>query len=194
MANSIFRSSLTILLLIISGCTRYEYIVVEPANSLPPASGKSSQMLPLTPLEYRLIVVENRLVMQIHNPTDDAIELRTQGSSLVTEDGETHPVRPMPIAPGGFAKLILPPPRPTMERTGPSVTIGAGVSSGGYSRWDPYYGGGYYGEPSSYRVYDANDPYWWDWHGESTIKLTFTYARASETFTHELAIRRQKRK
>lgn len=177
------------------GCAKHQYMVVHPPNDLPPAKEKSPVTMNLEPLDYKFTVIDNRLVMQIVNRMQESVQLLGERSSIVTADGETHPLRSLPIAPGSFTKMILPPPRPELERTGPSIIIGGGYSSGRYRRWGPHYGGGYYYDTAeSYRVYDPNDPFWWDWKLGTSIRLNLGYERAGEFFHHELEIRREKAK
>jgi hypothetical protein len=60
------------------------------------------------PLEYSMRTVDNRLVVRVFNPTDDAIELVGPRCSVVDPDGQSHPLRTQSIAPGSFIKLIFP--------------------------------------------------------------------------------------
>lgn len=186
------RISLILIPIFLLGCTKYQYRVIQP----PQPEGllvqeKSPQTITIEPLQYRLIAVESRLVMEIHNPTEDQLQLRGDLSTVVSEDGQTHTMRPAPIAPHAYLKLILPPPPPTVERTGPSITFGAGVSSGGYHRYDNDY---YWTEPQSYRYNDANDPYYWSWPAPSTIRMRLVFDRAGKQFTDELVIEKTKMK
>lgn len=178
--------------LFLIGCTKYQYRVIQPPqpeNAL--VREKSPQTITLEPLEYRLIAVESRLVMEIRNPTDDQLQLRGDLSTVVTEDGQTHTMRSAPIAPKAYLKLILPPPPPTVDRTGPSFTFGVGASSGGYRRFDNDY---YWSEPQSYRYNDPNDPYFWSWPAPSTIHLRLVFDRKERQFTDELVIEKSKAK
>lgn len=186
------RFSLIFISLFLVGCTKYQYRVIQPPQGEDTVvREKSPQSITLEPLKYRLIAVESRLVMEIHNPTEDQIQLRGDLSTLVTEDGQTHTLRSSPIAPRSYLKLILPPPPPTVERTGPSITFGAGYSTGGYRR----YGNGYYwDEPSSYHYNDPNDPYFWSWPAPSTVHLRLVFDRPSGQLTNELVIEKSKLK
>lgn len=178
--------------LFLAGCTKYQYRVIQPPqpeNAL--VREKSPQTITLEPLEYRLIAVESRLVMEIHNPTDDQLQLRGDLSTVVTEDGQTHTMRSAPIAPKAFLKLILPPPSPTVEQSGPSFTFGFRASSGGYRRWHDDY---YWDEPRSYRYNDPNDPYYWSWPAPSTIHLRLVFDRNGKQFNDELVIEKSKAK
>ena len=69
-------------------------------------------------------------MMDIFNPTGDAITLLGDQSSVVDPRGQSHPLRTQSIAPAAFIKLILPPMRP-VYRANPSIGIGVGV---GFSR------------------------------------------------------------
>lgn len=178
--------------LFLIGCTKYQYRVIQPAQAdIGVVREKSPQTITREPLEYHLIAIETRLVMEILNPTDDAMQLRGDLSTVVTEDGQTHTMRTLPIAAKARARIILPPPPPTMERTGPSITFGAGMSSGGYRRFDNDY---YWDDNRRYRYNDPNDPYFWRWPSPSTIHLRLVYDRAGRQFIDELVIEKSKAK
>jgi len=191
MIHHVKRFLILFISVISAGCTKYQYFANQAGSSDAGVTvrPKEPQTLRFETLEYRLIAVESRLVMEIHNPTEDQLQLRGDQSTIVTGDGQTHPLRAIPIAPKAFAKIILPPPRPTMERSGPSITFGGGISSGGYRRWDNDYA---YSEGSSYRYYDPNDPYFWDWPVNAAIHLRLTYDRAGKTFTDEIVVEKSK--
>jgi hypothetical protein len=178
--------------LFLVGCAKYQYRVIQPSQAeVGIVREKSPQTITLEPLDYRLIAIENRLVMEIHNPTEDPLQLRGDLSTVVTEDGQTHTMRTLPIAAHAQTRIILPPPPPTMERTGPSFTFGGGISSGGYRRYHNDY---YWDDSRRYRYNDPNDPYFWNWPTPSTIHLRLVYDRAGKQFTDELVIERSKAK
>lgn len=203
------RSLRVALLLLVAGpavgCTRYEFDVVAPADLAQPVGTKQWVTAGQDPLEYRLLTVENRLVMQIHNPTADAVQLLGDRSVVVDPRGQSHALRSQTIAPDSFVKLILPPMGARVERGGPTFGfgVGLGLGSAGYRGRRGYssYGGlGYddaYGldEPLYYAVIDPSDNTYWEWDGEGQARLTLVYGRAGDpgkTFTHAFVLRRRK--
>jgi len=124
---------------------------------------------------------EGHLVIKVFNPTNDTILLLGRLSSVVDPGGQSHPLLDQTIAPASFVKLILPPLRPQVTPTGPSIGIGVGVV--GY-RDAP---GPYDDHPRYFAVYDASDPLYWDWQGETDVKLTLVYRRGNDQFRRQLA-------
>lgn len=178
------------------GCASYEYDILAPAE-LTRHVGKEPTAFTIDPLEYRLQTVENRLVMHIHNPTADAIQLVGDKSVVVDPGGQSRGLKSQTIAPSSFVKLILPPMPTRIERTGPSFGIGVGIGSAGYRgcRGYPYYGSAWndpwYDEPRYYAVFDPNDGYW-EWDGEGSVRVSLTFDRAGKAFTHAFTIGRKK--
>jgi hypothetical protein len=181
-------------LVMVMGCVRYEYDITRPPEFAAHIGTKNDTSLQRDPLEYRWRTVENRLVLRIFNPTDQPITLLGQRSSAVDPEQQSHPLPTQTIAPTSFIKLILPPLRPRIERTGPSIGIGVGtmIGSGRYRRHGvaPY---SYWpAEPRYLTVYDDNAIYW-DWEGATTVRLTLVYQRPdSSSFEHEFVIARKK--
>ena len=179
-----------VLLLFLIGCARYEYDITRPADLAMHVGTKADAVAQRSPLEYRFRTAENRLVMSIYNHTDDTIQFVGDRSSLVDPDGQSHPLRSQPIAPQSFIKLILPPYRPTFQRTGPTFGIGVGTHVG--DRRGPYYDDDpFYDEPQYLTVIDDSAIYW-EWSGEGQIRLMMVFTRKEETFNHEFVIRRVK--
>lgn len=149
----------------------------------------------LDPLEYRMQSAEGRLVIKIFNPTADTILLLGRLSTVVDGGDQSHPLVDQTIAPGSFVKLILPPLRPRLEPSGPRFGIGFGViayraparpfrQAMAHHRYDD--------QPRYYSVYDADDPTYWDWEGESDMRLTLIFRRGNDEFKHEFAFHRKK--
>jgi hypothetical protein len=181
-----------LIMLCFAGCARYEYDILRPETLAMHVGRESDALAPLPPLEYRFRSVENRLVMRIYNTTDDAIQFVGERSFVVDPGGQSHPLRGQTIAPNSFIKLILPPYRPRLERTGPTFGIGVGTYVGdrrGRS-YDDFYNP-YYAEPRYFTVIE-DDSLYWNWSGEGEIRLLLFYARGDETFAHEFVIRRVK--
>jgi hypothetical protein len=176
-----------------SGCAKYEYNLVKPPELARHIGTNADTVVSVDPLEYRLRSVENRLVMRIFNPTEDAIELVGPRCTVVDPGGQSHPLRSQSIAPGSFIKLIFPPPQPRVYDYGPTFGVGVGYSVGAYPYrrypypYDPYdYG------PRYLAVYDENDALYWDWRGEGEARAVLTYRRGDKEFRHEFLFRRQK--
>ena len=154
------------------------------------------------PLRYAFRVKENRLVARVFNPTDGSIRLIGDRSVAVDPDGQSHPLQGQTIAPGSYAQLILPPPRPRVRGFGPRLGVGLGVGvpigyRGGARRYryaDPYFGGGLGGGGyRDYTVYDEGDSYYWSWKGETVARFTFAYeGEGGDTFAHSFVVARRK--
>src|SRR5689334_10104893 len=93
-----------------SGCATYEYDLTRPPDLAQHIANKQTISFPLDPLEYRMTTLDNRLIIQIYNPTDDSIQLLGPQSSAVDAHNQSHPFRSQTAAPKSFIKLILPPP------------------------------------------------------------------------------------
>jgi hypothetical protein len=129
------------------------------------------------------------LVVRIFNPTSDPIELLGEKSTAVSPDGTSHPLRGQTIAPQSHAKLILPPRRPRVYNSGPTFGVGVGmhVDRREYGYPDPVYDD----QPRYLAIYD-DDALYWDWNGQTEVRLTPVYQRGDESFRHEFVIRRKK--
>ena len=188
-----------VLIPLLGGCARYEYDLVAPPELARHVGTKADEVVRLDPLEYRFRTVENRLVMSVFNPTSDPITLLGGQSYVVAPSGQSHPLRVRTIAPGAFIRLVLPPMRPYFRSSGPTFGIGLGV--GISSR--RYYGRGFYpgpfhdpfwDEPRYYTYYDEADATYWDWRGETDVRVNLVYQRAgnSETFSDLFTFHRKK--
>jgi hypothetical protein len=188
------------ILVFLAGCARYEYDIVEPPDLAGHVGTKSWTSLRRDELEYRLRTADNRLVVQIYNRGEAPVKLLGDDSAAVDPRGESHPLRSATIPPGSYAKRIFPPPRPEVERYGPSIGIGVGAGFGhvrGRPRHfhraalDPGIAGPV--EPRYFAVYDPNDRTYFDWPGEGSVRFLFAYERENgERFRHEFLIRRRK--
>src|SRR5687768_15397193 len=124
----LIQATLLALLFCATGCASYEHRLVQPKELAGHIGAKQDYIVNIGPVEYRLRTVESRLVMRIYNRTETAIQLLGDQSAAVDPDGQSHPLRSQTIAPGSFIKLLLPPNRPQIRRTGPSIGIGLGGS------------------------------------------------------------------
>jgi hypothetical protein len=184
----------------LAGCARYEYDVVEPPDLAGHVGTKSWTALRRGELEYRLRTSDNRLVMLIYNRGEAPVKLLGDDSAAVDPRGESHPLQSATIPPGSYAKRIFPPPRPRVERFGPSIGIGVGGGIGrGYGRHRHFYhdpfdpGFAAPVEPRYYTVYDPNDRTYFDWPGEGGVRFLFAYERGDgESLRHAFLIRRRK--
>jgi hypothetical protein len=103
-------------------------------------------------------------------------------------------------------KLIFPPPRPRLERGGPSFGVGVGV---GVSRHRYRRVGAAYDhpaafpddEPAYYTMYEPAEALYWDWKGETDARVILVYQRggsaaatspATNELRHEFTFHRRK--
>jgi len=214
------RLAMILSLLLAVGCTHYEYDLVRPADAAQHIGTKADVVVPIEPLEYRFRSYEDHLIVRVFNPTDDPIQLLGAQSTAVDPKGQSHPLRSATIESHSFVKLILPPVPAYVDPYGPSIGIGFGMSAqardenrplylmnsggqhrhfhrgvgryNGWSYWDPWYYDYY--APRYYVLYDENDTTYWDWHGESEVRLALVFERNDKTFRDEFVFRRVKMK
>jgi len=179
-----------------AGC-QFEYDVVQPQAFAGHVGTKSDYIVKLDPLEYRLITYDNRLVLRAYNPTDDLITLIGARSTAVDPQNQSHPLETQSIAPHSFIKLILPPIRPQPAPQGP--TIGVGFSSG-YPTDAAFYRTGYSNSVSpgpgaaapNYMAVGDDSALYWDWDGQTTVRLNLQFDRAGKIFTDDFVFQRVK--
>jgi hypothetical protein len=178
------------------GCAHYEYDIVEPSDIGQRIGTKSAVVMPMDPIRYDALSSNDRLVLLIHNETDEPIKLLGEDSFAVDPRGQSHPLPTQTIAPGASAKLIFPPVRPTFRQSGPSVGVGVGVGHNygraGYRHGfagDPYFYDDY---PRYYAMEDDGTRYW-EWSGEGTeVRVRLVYRRGDKQFHHDFVFRRVK--
>lgn len=186
------RFGIVPILLLAGGCATFEYDLVQPASVARHIGSKNEEIITLDSIEYRMITVDNRLVMRAYNTNDQPMTLNGDRSVLVDPDGQSHPLRTMTIAPRSFVKLILPPLPTRVERVGPSIGIGVGGVFGS-ARRARYYGYDYYGyDAPRYMVIYDNDAYFWTWTNEGEVRLTLAYEQGQTSVRHEFVIARRK--
>lgn len=183
------RTLALIFLTLLSGCATYEFDITHPPEFSRHISRKADESFTRDDLDYRLRAVEGRLVVRIYNTADNDVRILGARSTLVDPHLQSRPIRSQTIAPGAFVKLILPPLAPQLRPSGPSITIGGGISSGGGSGIG--LGTGFHDGPDYYEV-DDNSGFYWEWDGASDVRLTLTFERAAQIFTHTFAISRVK--
>src|SRR5678815_3269492 len=88
--------------LLATGCARYEYDIVLPQDLTGHIGTKDDLVFTRDPLEYRLRTADNRLVIQIYNPTKEPITLLGDRSLVVDAGGQSHPLPSMTAAPESF--------------------------------------------------------------------------------------------
>jgi hypothetical protein len=191
--------ALLMFLSFVGGCAHYEYDLITPPELARHVAAKADTIVTIDPLEYRLQTVDNHLVVRIFNTTDDTMQLLGDKSSVVDPEGQSHPLRPGPIAPHSFLKLILPPPRPQVYDSGPTFGIGVGVHASHNDDPDRHYRGAYgvydpaLDPPRYMYVYDEGNAYFWDWHGDGDARLTLVYQTShKDLIHHEFTFRRRK--
>ncbi len=175
---------------LLSGCTTYQYRVVQPPVVAQPIRNQLV-IVPYDPLEYRLVRRDDRLGVRIFNPTDDRIVLLGSKSYVIDPRGESHPVRGRVIAPHSYVGMSLPPRPITVHGWGPGVAWGWGW---GWMPYTPYYDpffDDFYGPPSYY--YEIRTVYDWHWK-TGTARLHLTYDRNGQTFDHTFEIIREPEK
>jgi len=172
-------------LVVLTGCARYEYDLVEPREFTRHIGRNVDQAVDIEPLTYRL---------------------RSDKSTVVDPDGQSHPLRSQSIAPRSFIKLILPPPRPQVYDRGPTfgVGVGYGISSvvpdppdglpdrrafhTHHNQWEPYFRD----EPQYFAVYDESDTFYWDWKSVGEARVNLVYRRGESELRHAFVFRRVK--
>ena len=189
-------------ILLFTGCARYEYDVLEPPDLAGHVGTESWVSLRRQgDIDYRVRTADDRLVMLIYNRGDETVRLLGDESALVDPSGESRPVAGATLPPGSHVKRIFPPPRPRVERFGPSIGIGIGAGYGaGYGRYRHGFHrhrlhSGFYDpiEPRYYTVYDPGDRRYFEWPGGTSVRLLLTYQReGEEPFQHEFLIRRKR--
>ena len=175
-----------------TGCARYEYDIVSPPDLRTHIGTKADAVTPVDPLVYRWRTVDNRLVVRVFNPTEDPVQLLGEKSTVVAPSGESHPLRGQTIAPRSHVKLILPPRRPTVRSSGPTFGVGVGMRVDARDRGFPPHRDPFNDGPRYLAVYDGDDALYWDWNGQTEVRLTLVYQRGETPLRHEFVIRRRK--
>ena len=182
----------SLLLMLAAGCARYEYDLISPPDLRTHIGTKADAVTAVDPLVYRWRTVDGRLVVRVFNPTDDPIELLGPKSTAVAPSGQSHPLRGQTIAPQSHAKLILPPRRPRVYNSGPTFGVGVGMRVDARDRGFPHDHDPFAREPRYLAVYDDDNAIYWDWNGETDVRLSLVYQRGDEPLRHDFVIRRRK--
>jgi hypothetical protein len=183
-------SALMMIVLLLSGCS-YEYDITRPPEVAGHVGDKTDYVFDLDPLEYRMRSVDSWLVLRIYNPTDDPITLLGPQSSAVDPGGQSHPLRTQTMASHSFIKLILPPPPPNVQPSGPTIGLGIGIIGSRSHRH--FTQDGLIDDEPRYLVVVDNDSYYWEWNGETEVRLLLAFDRNGKSFSHEFVIARKKK-
>ena len=192
------RWTCLIALACLTGCATYRYDLVLPAANAGLLTGSDPRQFEMDPLQYAVGTAEDRLSVQVYNPTGETIRLSGRDSSVVDPDHHSHPLIDQTIAPRSYVRIVLPPLRPWAGATdyvGESSGIGLEDYGGLNDEERMAYGNGlagpgwHGGDPG----YDRASPVYWDWPGPGDARVRLVYRRADgTTFKHELAFRRRK--
>ncbi len=197
----VFTPTLIVLCAVSGGCARYEYDLVQPTDVAQRIGRKMPVVVPIETVRYEARTYSDRLVLFIHNESEEPLKLLGEDSYAVDQRGESHPLPTRTVAPHSSTKLIFPPMRPTFRQSGPSIGFGLGVGVGS-ARRRGYHGAGRYGYfgdpfyqdafPRYYQLADDGTIYW-NWTGNNTeVTVRFVYQLADERFHHEFVFRRIK--
>jgi len=182
---------LPFLFLLLTGCAHYEYDLIQPMDQRLHAGTKEFATARIDPLRYELITAENRLVMEIRNPTDQPVALAGDKSYILDGSSRSRSVQGITIAPGSYVKFIFPPPKPYVQDDG-GFRVGMGVeTAGGFHDRNVGTGVGYdTGGPR--RIGNLDENYYWEWDDEDAVKFHFAYTSDGKSFAHDLVIKRTK--
>jgi hypothetical protein len=162
-----------------SGCTGYEYELVQPAALARHIGCKAATSADVAPLSYSFEAAENHLVIWVRNPTADAVRILGDRSVIVDPSGQSHPMQSQTIAPASYVKLILPPLHTYLYGYGPPVVIWAGDGGGEFTFHRDFYsqdGPDYVISP------DPLDPAYFVWEGETDLRLTLSFELKGKIF------------
>lgn len=166
--------------LLLTGCARYDFRIVEP-QSLSQTITAVQTRITTENMRYDMIAKENRLVMLATNPAGQPVELLGAKSYVVDPVGASHPLRSQTIPPNSYMKLILPPLRPRFEQQNPQFMFGVGTQTSQAPASST--------APLRLDIYEDVNNYYWDWDGSAPIRLSLTYQRVDgSTFTDSFMI------
>jgi hypothetical protein len=176
------------LAILVGGCARYEFDIVEPPHLARHIGGASEgeAVIRRDDLDYRMSAYEGRLVLRIANSSEDPIELLGAESYVVDPGNQSHPLASQSIAPHSFIKLILPPLRP-IYRAEPVFGFGVSASRGLPDRQPRVIDDA----PPHMILYDDAQTYW-AWEGESAVRLRLAWKAGPKPFYHDFAFNRKK--
>src|SRR5436190_809839 len=94
-------TTLLVAITLLAGCSHSEYELLQPSD-LARHIGPQEQSFRLDPMEYRVQSYENRLILNVFNPTDAPVQLLGRQSGVVDSGGQSHPLPDRPIEPHSF--------------------------------------------------------------------------------------------
>lgn len=183
----------------LAGCAQFDFQITQPP-ALSQRITKQPAQLTTGNVNYQMRASEGRLVIGISNPGAQTLRLLGDRSYVVDPSGYSHPLMPRTIGPGAYARIALPPLRPYYR----SYAARWGYFGYGppyYPYYSPYYYG-YYPAPYydafpngyAYGGYDQNNDHYWDWNGQSEVRVSLVYQREDNTtFRDEFTIQKMKR-
>jgi hypothetical protein len=179
-------------LLLLTGCARYEYVLVEPTQFARTIT-KEKTRISQPPMEYEFARQDDHLMMAIINPTQEPVRVVQSKSFIVSPDGESHPLPSSLVAPRSYATLLLPP-EPPVYRSGPGFSIGFGfgnyIGSPHFGTGIGYYDTLYEGPRDYYMVGDG--PNYWPWK-TGPVRMRLSYEQGNtNAFEHNLVLERRK--
>ena len=182
-----FTSPLAALILIpcLGGCATAEFDLVSPPEFKQHIGKEKETVITAGPLEYRLIAMQNRLVVEVFNRSGEDLHFIGNQSTLVDPSGQSHTLRPTTLQPGAQMKWVFPP----LSEPAP------GGSSRGYygPAWEDSPGRSDFspGLPPS-RAVAATDTSF-DWPDDSDVRLVLIFQRGNDApFTQEWEFRKQR--
>lgn len=165
-----------------SGCTSYHHRLIEPVEFAGDIR-REDVVTSLPPIRYVWNTVEDRLVVRVFNDGEDDLLLDGERSVLVDPAGQSRPLRSLTIAPRSFAKLVLPPYRDIAYASGPVVSVGLGVSTGGSGYPAPF--------SSTSTVIVRDREVTWDWPAGGVVRLGLWFTRDGQSFSHAFVVERR---
>ena len=189
----------SVLLVLATGCVHYEYDLLQPPELARHVGTAHWETFRRDELEYRLRTSDERLVALVYNRGGRTVKLSGADSAAVDSRGESHPLQVRTVPPDSYVKLIFPPPPPQVRPYGPTFGFGVGMGYvrhlGSRYRDGLGFGSGMYDdlEPRYYTVYDPNDRTYFEWPGNTYLRLLLTFVRdGGETFHHDFVFHRRR--
>jgi hypothetical protein len=181
------RYALLAILLLATGCAKYEYDLIQPVQQ------HIGQEPPVTleqpPIRYEMVTDDSQLVVTMHNLTDTTLTLRQEKSYVIDKQGASRAVRGMAIAPKSYIRQTFPPPRPYVRDDGPNVGFGFGAYDGGGMAT----GVGVGTSTGGGQVQNLDENYYWEWDGEGQVRFHLVFSDDKNTYEHDLVIKRVKK-
>jgi len=170
-----------LLTLVLTSCTQFEFDVSRPDAAQPVHVGSDEDtFLAAAPLQYRMRADEGHLVVWIHNPTTDDIQLLGDVSRVIDSDGIIHPLRGRTVAALSEIKMVLPP-LSGADDGPPPPNFPQPPNSGDQP--------GFISIPDE-RDESESNVHSWEWSGETEIEIDLTFEQGKRQFSQQFSIRR----